>query len=70
MLEGEIIPSLPGWIKTADINEIVFIQLIEYIASNPILFSLFKIFKFKLIEPLAGVGHYEHPHNEHDDRNN
>ena len=56
MLKSKIIAYLPGRIKTTYIDEVVFIKLIEYVACYPVLLTFFKVFVFKFIVTLAGIG--------------
>ena len=42
-------PQLPGRIKTAYVNEVRFVELVEYIVGDPILLAAFQVFKLEFV---------------------
>src|SRR5690606_11541371 len=67
VLVGKIVPYFTVGVKTADIDIITLVQLVEDVFRDPVVPPLLEIFVFKFIETNTGMGHNEHPHHENKD---
>src|SRR5690606_38743179 len=67
VLIGEVVSYFSIGVKTAHIDIIRSVQLVEDVLGDPVLPALFKVFVLKFIEPYTGMGHDEHAHHKDQD---
>src|SRR5690606_35801105 len=67
MFIGEVIADLPVGVKTAHIDIVRPVQLVEYVLGHPVLPALFKVFVLKFVKADTGMWHDELPHHKDKD---